>query len=68
MDITQCRQTCRLRVKVKGGEPRDVVIRLAHQDPEGLNNRPVGKRVHFDGEWHESKDVEVIDLLPWLSE
>ena len=66
MDISQFRQTCRIRVKVKGGEPKDVVIRLAHQDPEGLNARPVGENVYFDGEWHKSKDVEVLEVLPWL--
>ena len=65
MDISQFRQTCRVRVRVKGGELKDIVLRLAHQDPEGLNDRPVGEKVYFDGEWHESKDVEVIQVLPW---
>ena len=66
MDISQFRQTCRIRVRVKSGEPQDIVLRLAHQDPEGLNSRPVGERVHFNGRWHDSRDVEVLDVLPWL--
>ena len=66
MDISEFRQTCRIRVRIKGGEPMDVVLRLAHQDPEGLNDRPVGKEVYLNGRWHDSKDVEVLELLPWL--
>ena len=66
MDISEFRQTCRMLVRIKGGKPEEVVLRLAHQDPEGLNARPVGKRVHLKGEWFDSKDVEVVEMLPWL--
>jgi hypothetical protein len=66
MNISEFRQTCRLRVQVKGGEPRDIVLRLAHQDSQGLNDRPVGERVHFDGQWYDSADVKVLELLPWI--
>ena len=60
------RQTCRLRVKINGGAPTDVVLRFAHQDPEGQNSRPVGENVHLNGTWNKSKDVEVLELLPWI--
>jgi len=66
IDISELRQTCRLTVKVAGEEPKDIVLRFAHQDPEGQNDRPVGEDVYFEGKWHKSKDVQVIRVLPWM--
>ena len=65
MDLRLFRQTCRLKVSVNGTEH---VVRLLfrHQEPQGLNSRPVGGRVQLDTlGWHDTQDVKVLEILPW---
>jgi len=45
-DIRDFRQTCRLRLKING-EEKIVKLLFDHQEPQGLNNRPVGSMVHL---------------------
>jgi len=66
MNICDFRQTCRRRVKINGVE-HDVWILMSHQRAEGLNDCPVGNRVHLIPlGWFDSSEVEIISSLPWV--
>jgi hypothetical protein len=65
MNLKECRQSCRVKVRI-AGEEKVAKILMAHQHPNGLNNRPVGDRIHLEpGGWYKSEDVEFLEVLPW---
>ena len=64
--LSECRQTCRVKVRINGGEESVVEVLMAHQTTGGLNSRPCGDRVHLvPGGWFNTDDVELIEVLPW---